>query len=534
MGDIVALADGFLGSAHAIPTRPTQTVPTAAGTVAAIGDGLERWTTLEMLATEHRLLGLVEASKGGQFGTVRPDDLKMALVGRPTIEAEQEAMVRQICTSGAGVDVIEGVAGSGKTFALAAAHDAWTASGYRVRGACLAARAAQRLEEGSGIRSTTLDRLLRSLATDPLTPADVIVIDEAGMVSTRALLRVVEQVKAARAKVVLVGDPCQLPELEAGGADALMVAANLSAVEDLNVRARRLLQGEGRLGPDLIRFGRRAFTTGDQVMGLRNDYRAGVLNGTRGVIEQIDLAARNLTLVAEDGTRLQVPFEYAAAGDLTHGYATTIHKAQGATVDRCFVLIEETTTREHAYTALSRGRHSNSLYVAVSKAEGDERHAPEVEPDPLDRLRQSLGRSIRQGLAIAALPPHPDPNAPEADIDDGHRLVGERSSGPHTQPLRPGRSAGQEPVRRQRAPADTGGPTCGGARPFLRAAPRRTGQPDARAYRRPRPAPRVYGTADAAPDVLGRSSSPGTASRRARNADSARLSSRGHNMPLPR
>ena len=69
-------------------------------------------------------------------------------------------MVRTICGSGAGVDIVEGVAGAGKTFALAAARDAWTASGYRVIGASLAARAAAHLQEGAGIPSSSLDRLL--------------------------------------------------------------------------------------------------------------------------------------------------------------------------------------------------------------------------------------------------------------------------------------------------------------------------------------------------------------------------------------
>jgi len=123
-----------------------------------------------MVATEHRLLELVEAGQRVQVGRTQPEILAAALVRRPTLEPEQEAMVRQICERGAGVDVVEGIAGSGKTFALAAAHRAWIGSGYRVRGACLAARAAQRLEEGSGIASTTLDRLQRSLAKDHWVP----------------------------------------------------------------------------------------------------------------------------------------------------------------------------------------------------------------------------------------------------------------------------------------------------------------------------------------------------------------------------
>lgn len=314
--------------------------------MAATDGSVERWTTPEMVATEHRLLHLVEGTQRGQAGRTQPDALAAALARRPTLEPEQEAMVRQICESGAGVDLIEGIAGSGKTFALAAAHNAWTASGYRVRGACLAARAARRLEDGSGIPSTTLDRLQHSLATDPLTQADVVVIDEAGMVSTRGLLRLVEQAQPAGAKVVLIGDPRQLPELEAGGAfaalierhgdaklqtnrrqiepweqdalahlrhgdvdrafdqylghdrihhgagsgdvrtqlvsdwhaartagvEALMVAAHLRSVDDLNDRARQLLEHEGRLGPDMVRIGRRAFTVGDEVLALRNDY----------------------------------------------------------------------------------------------------------------------------------------------------------------------------------------------------------------------------------------------------------------------
>jgi len=320
----------------------------------------------------------------------------------------------------------------------------------------------------------------------------VVVIDEAGMVSTRTLLNVIDNARAAGAKVVLVGDPRQLPELEAGGAfaalierhgdakletnrrqsdpweqaaladlrdgevdrafdaylghdrihhgtgsedaqaqlvadwhaawttgvDAVMVAAHLRSVDDLNSRARQLLQQEGQLGPDTVRIGHRAFTIGDEVLALRNDYRLGVLNGTRGTIDRIEPTAQRLEMLTDDGGRLSIPFDYAAAGHLTHGYATTIHKAQGATVDRCYILVEETTTREHAYTALSRGRHGNNLYIAAPEPEGEESHAPSVEPDQLDRLRQSLARSIKQGLAVDGLGHQPDPAAAGADLDD--------------------------------------------------------------------------------------------------------------------
>ena len=108
-----------------------------------------------------------------------------------------------------------------------------------------------------------------------------------------------------------------------------------------------------------------------------------------------------------------------ADGWLTHGYATTIHKAQGTTVDQCFILADETTSREHAYTALSRGRHGNNLYLSTDDRRAEEGHTPEINPDQLDRLRHSLGRSIRQHLASDLKDVGLEQPSPEAHLGDG-------------------------------------------------------------------------------------------------------------------
>src|SRR3546814_15947263 len=121
-------------------------------------------------------------------------------------------MVRTICSSGDGIEVVEGVAGSGKTFALAAAREAWEASGYRVIGCSLAARAAKHLQDDAGIPASTIDRLLRDLNRAPFGPRTVVVVDEAAMVGTRKPARLLEHAEAVDAKVVLVGDPFQPPE----------------------------------------------------------------------------------------------------------------------------------------------------------------------------------------------------------------------------------------------------------------------------------------------------------------------------------
>ncbi len=141
---------------------------------------------------------------------------------RPTLSEEQRHMVSTLVTSGAPTQVVVGRAGAGKTFALDAARMAWESAGHRVIGTALAARAAAELQSGAGIPSTTLDRLLGDLERPGplpgLAPRTTIVVDEAGMVETRKLARLLDHAERWQAQVVLVGDPRQLPEVGAGGA----------------------------------------------------------------------------------------------------------------------------------------------------------------------------------------------------------------------------------------------------------------------------------------------------------------------------
>ena len=122
-------------------------------------------------------------------------------------------MVQTIGSSGDGVEIVEGVAGAGKTFALAAAREAWNGSGYRVLGCSLAARAAKQLEDDAGIPASSVDRLLAGIDRHPtaLDATTVLVVDEAAMVGTRKLASLLAHAQTAGTKVVLVGDPCQLP-----------------------------------------------------------------------------------------------------------------------------------------------------------------------------------------------------------------------------------------------------------------------------------------------------------------------------------
>ena len=97
-----------------------------------------RYTTGEMLATEVAVLTAAAAGRCAGVGLADPDDVAAALAARE-LSTEQQAMVRRVATSGAGVEVIVGKAGAGKTSALAAAAEAWRAGGVPVLGTAVAA-----------------------------------------------------------------------------------------------------------------------------------------------------------------------------------------------------------------------------------------------------------------------------------------------------------------------------------------------------------------------------------------------------------
>ena len=280
--------------------------------------------------------------------------------------------------------MLVGRAGTGKTYTLGVAREAWEAQGIPVIGCALAARAALELETGSGIRSATIARLLGDLdaSGDGLPPGGVLVIDEAAMVGTRTLARLLDEADRSSTKVVLVGDHHQLPEIDAGGAfrglthrlpaielvenhrqrdvwqrdaldalrdgdptgavttyddhgalvvgrtadetreqlvgdwwqavaehgtEAVMVAASLRDIDDLNCRARILLDEAGELTGRPLEAAGREYRVGDRILCLRNHPRLGVLNGTRGTVTEVDRGARVLTFVRDDTRRAGGP-----------------------------------------------------------------------------------------------------------------------------------------------------------------------------------------------------------------------------------
>ena len=128
---------------------------------------------------------------------------KEATLGRPHTIGQRRA-VAVICGSGRGLDVVVGVAGSGKTTALDVVRSAFEADGYRVLGTAVSGQAARALSTEAGVDSRTIASVVWRLEHGTLTlDADtLLLIDEAVMADDAQLLKLLVAVEEAGAKAV--------------------------------------------------------------------------------------------------------------------------------------------------------------------------------------------------------------------------------------------------------------------------------------------------------------------------------------------
>ena len=181
-----------------------------------------RFTTSDLLAHEHAIVDGAQARRGegtGRLDSVLVDAVLVSAVHAPT--AEQADVVRGVTSSGHGVETVEALAGTGKTFTAGLLAEAYTAGGYRVLGAAPTGRAVRELTEHAGIGQTwTLTRLALHLDGDDRgfgSGRAVLIVDEAGMASTRETARVMAHARTAGVKVIAIGDSGQLSSVQAGG-----------------------------------------------------------------------------------------------------------------------------------------------------------------------------------------------------------------------------------------------------------------------------------------------------------------------------
>jgi conjugative relaxase-like TrwC/TraI family protein len=235
--EVTELADAFLATPGVIGIATT-----AKG---------ERFTTHAIWELEQKALGTVEVMAAREdCGLVSEVVVSRVLAKRPSMKPDQRAMVERLLGGGEGVIVVVGEAGTGKTYALTAAAQGWAASGAELRVAAPTWRAANVLRS-EGLQATSVASLLgefdRAAARGEavLGHQAVLVVDEAGMVDSRNLARLIDHAQEADAKLVLIGDPAQLGEIEAGGLFASIAARTEPIVLDEVIRHRHELEREG-------------------------------------------------------------------------------------------------------------------------------------------------------------------------------------------------------------------------------------------------------------------------------------------------
>jgi Ti-type conjugative transfer relaxase TraA len=420
-----------------------------------------RYTTRTMLLLEESAL-----LAAGRLCEQRGQGCALVASDR-TLSAEQSRALAHVLADG-GLRLIEGRAGTGKSYLLGVARECWEQAGYRVLGAALAGKAAQGLEEGSGIRGQTLHSLLAQIDGGQLrlNPRTVLVIDEAAMVGTAQMERLLSISAAAGAKLVMVGDSRQLQSIDAGGvfrrlsidvgaaelaeirrqkqdkdreavihlmegragealqtldelerihikdgqpatiaamvddwsksydprnpSSSMMLAATRADVREINAAARGLLRERGQLGMDVVQAGGCGFAIGDRVLFLRNDRAVGVKNGTLGIVR----GGEGDQLIVEIDGGAEIAVDVGTYPHLTHGYAITVHKAQGVTTDRVFLFLSDRmSSREWGYVAGSRHRDELHLYSdrSVYASMADDLSVSRPQTLALDEMPRTAG-----------------------------------------------------------------------------------------------------------------------------------------------
>lgn len=404
-------------------------------------DGRERYTTRAMFDLENHLQKL-----SGILYRRNKHAVKNRIIERSikkfNLKDDQAEAIRHVL-KGPDVTAIVGRAGTGKSYSLKVAADAWTKAGYKVQGIALAGIAASNMQIDSGINSKTIASFTLALKENRLTLSkqDIVIMDEAGMTDSSSFHDVLVAVKRAKAKLVLVGDHAQLQPVGPGAPfrallerigfselttirrqeqswqreatskfaqgkigkaldayhrnkcieildnpnksmekliddwqqtlnkkdstldQTLILAYRNIDVDSLNLLARDRLVNQSSIDAGSVFKtikGDISVSIGERLLFLENNEQVGVKNGNRGTVTKIE---RNTITVKLDGKENEIDIDTSKYNKFTYGYACTVHRSQGVTVDKSFVFAAGNWVRNLTYVAMSRHRKSVKLYA---------------------------------------------------------------------------------------------------------------------------------------------------------------------------
>ncbi|HSH23261.1 MAG TPA: MobF family relaxase, partial [Acidimicrobiales bacterium] len=247
--EICDLADAWLASDAVVTLEPGTRREGRTGYVVRLGDGRTVnavgdeaiYSTRAMLGVEERLLATYERGRHAGAAVVPAAKLDAVLSSRPELGEDQLAMVRSICTSGHRLQCVLGPAGSGKTFALAAATRAWEDAGYRPLGAVVQGTATEVLGDATAMDCSTVASLLLRLDNGVLNldRHSVVIVDESSTLGNRDLEFLARHVERAGAALRLIGDPAQHSAVAAGGAWRALLERHPQDKAELTERRRQ-------------------------------------------------------------------------------------------------------------------------------------------------------------------------------------------------------------------------------------------------------------------------------------------------------
>jgi len=421
---------------------------------------VSRYTTRTVLADEARVVTDADTLAGRTGYGLSAAQSDRVLAQHSRLKEEQRAAFRH-GTGPSGLAVIAGESATGKSTVLAAIRDGYEGAGYRVLGTAWTHAVVNDMRRDGYRQATTIaSELFRLDRGDTAWDArTVLIVDEAGMLSTKHLAAVTAQARASGAKLILAGDDKQLASIERGGLfgalkekhggaelhevvrvsdaeqkrafnlmhqgeflPALTIFAKQGAIQwsgreqesfgklveqwgrdiaadpaktrfafaytnadvkELNAALRAVRKEQGALGDDhTLRTaeGEAAFAVNDRIQftgtARHRDYReAGVTNGNVGTIREIDGNRVTVALDSKPGAPERLVSFVAgqdhAGGEFDqfrHGYAGTIYRGQGRTLDQTYLYHSAHWRSASSYVALTRHRENVALFVATETA----------------------------------------------------------------------------------------------------------------------------------------------------------------------
>lgn len=423
------------------------------------------YTTDEMLTVERNLFETVERSNSISqsitfsqriaFTSAFKAMEKRSKDRGKIVEPEQKRAF-EILTSDAQIAVVNGAAGTGKSFVLQGVREGYERAGFNVIGTAIQGVTAQSMERDAGIQSRTVASLLSRLSWEEqnniasnksvFSKNTILIIDEAGMIGSKDMNDLLRFAEKTNTKVRMVGDTYQLSAVSAGNAftkvqqalkaDAqanlntiirqnnqehrkasiamskhdiatgltihdelgniqeystqaearnrvvaqwakserskIMLAYTNADVNAMNKFARLIMRKQGRLQGDDFEIstikGKIMMAQGDEVIFSEANKDLGVLNGTRGHVESVLLDKNGVASglsIQVDGKRVEVDLSHYNA--INHGYASTIHKSQGVTVDDAFVLASSYMNANLTYVANTRHRENLTFVYSIEQ-----------------------------------------------------------------------------------------------------------------------------------------------------------------------